>query len=37
MSVLVLLGAPETRMRVAALALAGGHGSLAALVIVAGL
>lgn len=31
MSVLVLVGAPETRMRVAAFALAGGHGSLAAL------
>ena len=31
MSVLVLLGAPETRMRVAAFALAGGHGSFAAL------
>lgn len=31
MSVLVLLGAPEPRMRVAAFALAGGHGSLAAL------
>ena len=31
MSVLVLLGAPEKRMRVAAVALAGGHGSLAAL------
>jgi hypothetical protein len=31
MSVMVLLGAPETRMRVAAFALASGHGSLAAL------
>jgi len=31
MSVLVLVGAPETRMRVAAFALASGHGSLAAL------
>jgi hypothetical protein len=31
MSVLVLLGAPEKRMRMAAVALAGGHGSLAAL------
>jgi hypothetical protein len=31
MSVLVLLGAPEKRMRVAAVALAGGHGTLAAL------
>jgi hypothetical protein len=31
MSVLVLVGAPETRMRLAAFALAGGHGSLAAL------
>lgn len=31
MSVLVLLGAPEKRMRLAAVALAGGHGSLAAL------
>ncbi len=35
MSVLVLLGAPEKRMRLAALALAGGHGSLAALAWVA--
>lgn len=35
MSVLVLLSAPETRMRVAAFALASGHGSLAALVWVA--
>lgn len=31
MSVLVLLGAPEQRLRVAAFALASGHGSLAAL------
>jgi hypothetical protein len=31
MSVMVLLGAPEKRMRVAAFALASGHGSLAAL------
>lgn len=31
MSVLVLLGAPEARMRVAAFALASGHGSLATL------
>lgn len=31
MSVVVLLGAPEKRMRVAAFALASGHGSLAAL------
>jgi hypothetical protein len=31
MSVMVLIGAPETRMRVAAFALASGHGSLAAL------
>jgi hypothetical protein len=31
MSVMVLVGAPETRMRVAAFALASGHGSLAAL------
>jgi hypothetical protein len=35
MSVLVLLGAPEKRMRLAAVALAGGHGSLAALAWVA--
>jgi len=35
MSVLVLLGASEKRMRVAALALAGGHGSLAALAWIA--
>ena len=35
MSVLVLLGAPEKRMRVAAVALASGHGSLAALAWVA--
>ncbi len=35
MSVLVLLGAPDKRMRVAAFALAGGHGSLAALAWVA--
>ena len=35
MSVLVLLSAPETRMRVAAFALASGHGSLAALAWVA--
>ena len=35
MSVLVLLGAPEKRMRLAAFALAGGHGSLAALAWVA--
>jgi hypothetical protein len=35
MSVLVLLGAPEKRMRFAAVALAGGHGSLAALAWIA--
>lgn len=35
MSVLVLLGAPEKRMRLAAFALASGHGSLAALAWVA--
>lgn len=35
MSVLVLLGASEKRMRVAALALASGHGSLAALAWIA--
>ena len=35
MSVLVLLGAPDKRMRVAAVALAGGHGSFAALAWVA--
>jgi hypothetical protein len=35
MSVLVLLSASEKRMRVAALALAGGHGSLAALAWIA--
>jgi hypothetical protein len=35
MSVLVLLGAPEPRMRVAAFALAGGHGSLALLAWIA--
>jgi hypothetical protein len=35
MSVLVLLGAVEKRMRVAALALASGHGSLAALAWIA--
>jgi hypothetical protein len=37
MSVLVLLGAPEKRMRVAAFALASGHGSLAALAWVVGI
>lgn len=36
MSLLVMLSAPEARMRIAALALAGGHGSLAALALVAG-
>lgn len=36
MSVLVLLGASEPRLRVAAVALAGSHGSLAALAWVAG-
>jgi len=35
MSLLVMLSAPEARMRLAALALAGGHGSLAALALVA--
>jgi hypothetical protein len=35
MSVLVLLGAPEKRMRVAAFALAGGHGSLGLLAWIA--
>jgi hypothetical protein len=35
MSVLVLLGAPEPRMRVAAFALASGHGSLGVLAWVA--